>query len=128
MDWTTIHSVTYPSEAYVIKPVLENEGFTVFLKDELTVQVDNFMSNAIGGIKIQVPRNEAEMAYDFLLEKELIVIPEKRTTFLDSMNNLTLKIPIVKSFSLLARLAFLVIAFIALIIVFIVFSIPNNIT
>ena len=52
MDWITIHSVTYASEAYVIKPVLENEGFDVFLKDELSIQVDIFMSNAIGGIKI----------------------------------------------------------------------------
>ena len=124
MEWTTIHSVTYPSEAYVIKPVLENEGFTVFLKDELTVQVDNFMSNAIGGIKIQVPRDEAEKAYSYLIEKELIIIPEKRTSFLDSMNTLTLKIPIVKNWGLIARLAFLVIAFLALIIVFVLYSIP----
>lgn len=43
MGWITIHSVTYPSEAHTIKMQLEVEGYKVYLKDELTVQVDNFI-------------------------------------------------------------------------------------
>jgi hypothetical protein len=65
MDWITIHSVTYPSEAHTIKMQLEVEGYKVYLKDELTVQVDNFYSNAIGGVKIQVAKENAKEAHQF---------------------------------------------------------------
>lgn len=33
---------------------LESEGIKTYIKDELTIQIDNFYSNAIGGVKIYV--------------------------------------------------------------------------
>lgn len=77
---------------------LENEGFNVFLKDELTIQTDNFISNAIGGVKIQVESENVEPSIEllkslgYLTEKH-----EKRVSFLDKVYNLTKRIPFLKS-------------------------------
>ena len=47
--YVTIRAFTYPQDAYIIKGRLEAEGIDCFLKDELTVQADNFLTNALGG-------------------------------------------------------------------------------
>lgn len=62
LDFTTIKVFEYPHEAQIIKNKLEAEGVYVFLKDELTVQTDNFLSNAIGGVKLQVKAADVEKA------------------------------------------------------------------
>lgn len=64
--WTTIYTFTLPSEAYVVKGRLEAEGIPVFLKDEMTVQVHNFYSQAIGGVKLQIPVDKKEEAREIL--------------------------------------------------------------
>ncbi len=61
----TIMTTQYPHEAHMIKSKLESEGIMVFLKDELTVQSHNFISNAIGGVKIQIRSS------DFLLVQSI---------------------------------------------------------
>ena len=43
----TIYTFNYPHEAYIIKGRLESEGIICFLKDEMTIQIDNFYSNAL---------------------------------------------------------------------------------
>lgn len=58
---THIATLTYPSELVVIKSLLESKGIDCYIKDELTVQIHNFYSNAIGGIRLEVPS-------DFVLE------------------------------------------------------------
>lgn len=63
---TTIKTFTYPHEAYVMRGRLESEGIQTFLKDEMTVQVYNFYSNAVGGVKLQVPAEDAEKALKIL--------------------------------------------------------------
>jgi hypothetical protein len=45
---------------------LESEGIQTFLKDEATVQVYNFYSNAVGGVKLQVFAYDAERAIAIL--------------------------------------------------------------
>lgn len=62
----TIKTFTYPHEVYVIRGKLESEGIQTFLKDEMTVQVHNFYSNAIGGVKLQVPSEEVEKALSII--------------------------------------------------------------
>jgi len=57
---------TYPHESYIIKGVLESKGIETFLKDELTIQVDNFLSNALGGVRLQVPKEQVSIAYKIL--------------------------------------------------------------
>ena len=43
-NWLTIKTFTFPTEAHVVKGYLESNGMDVFLKDEMTVQVNNFYS------------------------------------------------------------------------------------
>ena len=53
-------------EAEACKLRLESEGFTVFLTDAETIRTDWALSNAIGGIKVQVPSTQVEAATDLL--------------------------------------------------------------
>ncbi len=53
-------------EAYAIRLHLEEAGIPVFLADEFTVVMDWLLSNAIGGIKVQVPESYAEKAQERL--------------------------------------------------------------
>lgn len=62
----TIKTFTYPQEVYVIRGRLESEGIRTFLKDEMTVQVHNFYSNAIGGVKLQVLPEDVERALSII--------------------------------------------------------------
>lgn len=62
----TIKTFTYPHEAYIVRGKLESEGIETFMKDELTVQVHNFYSNAVGGVKLQVLEKDVEKASSIL--------------------------------------------------------------
>lgn len=61
-NWETILTFMYPNEAHMAQGFLESEGIESFLKDEMTVQVQNFYSNAIGGVKLQVRDGDVEKA------------------------------------------------------------------
>lgn len=52
--FTTVAVFQYSSEAQIIKGRLESEGIEVFLADNLTVDTDPLISNAIGGVKLKV--------------------------------------------------------------------------
>jgi DNA-directed RNA polymerase subunit RPC12/RpoP len=62
----TLLTVTFPHEMAVIRGRLEAEGITCFAKDELTVQVHPFYSNAIGGVKLQVLERDLHQAVEIL--------------------------------------------------------------
>jgi len=61
-EWITLGSFEFQSDVQVIKGKLESEGIQVNLKDENTVGVEPFASNAIGGIKLQVLKQDEEVA------------------------------------------------------------------
>ena len=68
-EWVTLGSFEFQSDVQVIKGKLESEGIQVNLKDENTVGVEPFASNAIGGIKLQVLKQheiDARAIYDEL--------------------------------------------------------------
>lgn len=67
-NWITIITFTYPHEAHLAKNMLEAQGVEVIIKDELTAQVNNFYSNAIGGVKLQVEDGNADIALQYLKE------------------------------------------------------------
>lgn len=75
-DWITIMTFTYPHESYVIRGALESASIETFLKDELTIHVDNFLSNAIGGIRLQVPKDKANEAKQFLRDGGYLDYPD----------------------------------------------------
>lgn len=49
-------------EYYVIQSRLESEGIEVFLGDDYSVSINPFISNATGGIKLNVRASQAEEA------------------------------------------------------------------
>jgi len=61
-QWITLGSFEFQSDVQVIKGKLESEGIQVNLKDENTVGVEPFASNAIGGIKLQVLKQDEASA------------------------------------------------------------------
>jgi hypothetical protein len=64
----TVLTATYGYEIAVIRGRLESEGIACFVKDELTVQVNPFYSNAIGGVKLQVRESDLNQALEILKE------------------------------------------------------------
>ena len=50
----TVAVFTYSSEAIIIQGRLEAEGIQTFLKDATTIDTDPLVSNAIGGVKLQI--------------------------------------------------------------------------
>ncbi|MGB0897386.1 MAG: DUF2007 domain-containing protein [Flavobacteriaceae bacterium] len=85
---TTIAVFQYSSEALIIKGKLESEHITVFLADEYTVDTDPLVSNAIGGVKLQVPTEQVKVAKNIikkidasLLKEEIVCTYCKSTNF-----------------------------------------------
>jgi len=53
-DFITMATFTLPSEMVIARSKLESEGIECQTLDELTVKSYNFLSNAMGGVKLQV--------------------------------------------------------------------------
>ena len=66
----TVTTYDTPTEAHLAKGLLEANGLTVFLADELTVGVAWHLSNAVGGIKLQVSENDVKRAANILAADE----------------------------------------------------------
>lgn len=64
----TLGSFEFLADVQIIKGKLESEGISVTLKDENTVGVEPFASNAIGGIKLQVYSSDKEKAQEIYNE------------------------------------------------------------
>lgn len=62
----TIARFQYSTEAQIIKGRLEAEGIPVFLSDNLTIDTDPLVSNAIGGVKLKVLSQDALKAQHIL--------------------------------------------------------------
>jgi hypothetical protein len=62
----TIARYQYSSEAQIVKGRLEADGIDVFLKDNITIDTDPLVSNAIGGVKLKVLAKDAEKAKTIL--------------------------------------------------------------
>lgn len=61
-EFYTIGAFSYPADVQIIKGKLESEGISVFLKDENTLNSDPLISDAIGGVKLQVYDTDKERA------------------------------------------------------------------
>lgn len=58
----TIARFQYTSEAIIIQGRFEAEGIETFLADSMTINTDPLISNAIGGVKLQVWEKDNEKA------------------------------------------------------------------
>lgn len=61
-EFYTIGSFEYPADVQIIKGRLESEGIKVFLRDENTLNTDPLISQAIGGVKLQVYTKDKDRA------------------------------------------------------------------
>lgn len=64
--FVTVKTFTFAHEAHITQGRLEAEGIETFLKDELTVQVHPFASNAVGGVKLQVKAEDYDKTMEIL--------------------------------------------------------------
>ncbi len=58
----------YSSEAQIVKGKLQSEGIEVFLADQVLIDTDPLVSQAIGGIKLNVYADDEERARGILNE------------------------------------------------------------
>jgi len=60
----TLGAFEFPADVQVIKGRLESEGIYVFLRDENFLNTDPLVSQAIGGVKLQVYTKDKERAIE----------------------------------------------------------------
>ncbi len=51
-----------------MRSFLDSQGIQTFLNNEINAQVDPLLSNALGGVQLMVPNEQAEMAVNLLRE------------------------------------------------------------
>jgi hypothetical protein len=66
VNLVTIGIYSHPYEADLAKARLEAEGIVAFVADEFLVNLNWLYSNALGGIRLQVPEPDMEMAQQML--------------------------------------------------------------
>jgi len=62
----TVSSHSLPYEAHLDRGRLESEGIPAFVADEHTINMQWLYSNALGGVRVQVPEQFAEQALEIL--------------------------------------------------------------
>jgi hypothetical protein len=119
-NWITIISFTYPHEAHIANGKLQSEGIETRLLDEFTTQVNNFYSNAIGGVKIQVKEGDVEKALQILKDGGFLEeSAENEFTFIRKLNKVTSQIPLISNLLPILRFFVLfVLLFAAAVIIF----------
>ncbi len=65
-NWKILITFIYPHEAHMAKGYLDSEGINSMVHDDLTAQVNNFYSNAIGGVKVLVNDADYDRGIDVL--------------------------------------------------------------
>lgn len=73
----TVGSYSFPHEAHLARAKLESVGIPAFVADEYTINMQWLYSQALGGVKVQVPEQFAEEAQE-LLEGDLALQPIER--------------------------------------------------
>ena len=115
-DFVTVLTMSYPQQLYIIKGRLESEGIECFIKDELTVQSNNLWSNAVGGVKLQVQKQDVERALALLIELGYIKDQSKQLDNLfTTIDKKTALIPVIKNFNSANRIVLIILLLILLI-------------
>jgi len=93
--WVTVKVFMLPQDAYIAEGNLKANNIETFLKDELTIQAENFLSNAIGGVKLQVLEHDVKKAIDILTASGYIDHSQsKGDSTLKEIDSITSKIKI----------------------------------
>lgn len=117
-DYELLLTFVLPQRAYIAKSVLESEGIEVIIKDDIASQVNNFYSNALGGVKLFVKKEDYGKAYTLLLNGGFFEDgKESNHKLLLKFDKFSSKLPIIGNLILEFRLI-IIIALIVLIILF----------
>ena len=76
----TLVTYTYATESYVLVAKLEAEGIYCFVKNEHLISTQQFLSNAVGGLDVQVKEKDLEKAkavLKALQDQNNIAVPEQ---------------------------------------------------
>jgi DNA-directed RNA polymerase subunit RPC12/RpoP len=73
----TIARYPYSTEAQIAKGRLEADGIQVFLRDNLTIDTDPLVSQAIGGVKLKVLAKDEEKAREILQSIKAYALDDK---------------------------------------------------
>lgn len=76
----TVASYSFPHEAHIAKASLEAEGIPVFIADEHTINAQWLYSNALGGVRLQVPGEYADAAKQILAQDYSHLLAEEIET------------------------------------------------
>lgn len=66
MRLVQVASYSKPDDAYLAASFLEGNGLSPNIRDGHTIGVDWFYSQAVGGVKLEVPEDEYEKAVELL--------------------------------------------------------------
>ena len=67
-NWTTVDRYFHPTEAHIAAGLLESNGIPVFLLGINHASANWLLSNALGGIQLQVPAQFVAEANEILAE------------------------------------------------------------
>jgi hypothetical protein len=67
-NWTTVDRFFHPTDAHIAAGKLESEGIPVFLLGINHASANWLLSNALGGIRLQVPASQVEAARQLLAQ------------------------------------------------------------
>ena len=100
-NFVIVYSFLYPHEMEIAKHALESHGIACFSEDSLTVQSYQFISNAVGGVKLLVAKKDLKKSIELLVLKEIIPHPHQKNNLsaevkLSNMLNLLFKSNVVK--------------------------------
>lgn len=65
---TTIATYSFPYEAQIARAMLDSECIPAFIADEQTINMQWLYSNAMGGVRLQVPEIFVQQAIELLAE------------------------------------------------------------
>ena len=66
MGYIILNSYNNYIEAHITKGVLEEHRINCWLKDENTITIDPILTNAVGGIKVMIAKEDEEKAHGIL--------------------------------------------------------------
>ena len=76
-----------PQELAIVRGKIEASGISCQVNDELTVQTHNFLSNAVGGVKLFVTENDYSTAREILEECGFSAYEEPKPSKLEQSIN-----------------------------------------
>lgn len=62
----TVATFSFPHEAHIARAKLESEGIPALMADEHTINMPWLYSNALGGVRLQVPSSAFDQAKEIL--------------------------------------------------------------